>query len=87
MRIRTKLVLAFSAMAVFVPLLGGFALRGMRSIDGDQQRLSRDAIPVLLAVQELKALQQEQQRAVLTFEVTGNEADRERYAASAKAFA
>lgn len=86
MHIRTKLVLAFSAMAVFVPLVGGFALRGMRSIDGEQERLSRDAIPVLLAVQELKGLQQEQQRAVLTYEVTGNDADRQQYTTAAATF-
>lgn len=79
MTIRTKLVGAFLLVALLVPLLGGIAVSRVRSIDGDVETLSRDAIPNLLLVKDLDATQREQQRAVLAYVAGGAAQDRQRY--------
>jgi HAMP domain-containing protein len=79
MTIRKKLVGAFLLVALLVPVLGGIAVSRVRSIDGDVQSLTADAVPHLATAQNLDRIQREQQAAVLAYLAGGKAEDRQRY--------
>lgn len=79
MNIRTKLVGAFLLVALLVPILGGVAVQRVNRINGEEETVSRGAIPLLTTVHDLEKLQREQQVAVLAYVSAGNLDDRQVY--------